>query len=318
MVLRERKAHQNKQFSIKATSTGIISGTLFICLSASNVATAESDTEKVKDVATNKAAALATNKADNLLSPYFDHLDLSISGGENRKPEGNLTGVRAYDDDGNKNAFVFNQLGINRYDGRTTVNIGLGYRVLTLDNKWMFGGNVFYDHEFPNDHQRNGLGIEARSSVLRLSANSYSGMSDYKKDKSGTDSKALSGSDAKVELALPYLPGSKLTYRTFKWSGIDGASDTKGYTVGLKGYLTNNLLFEAGRTNFTGTSTASSRDEVCLSSRLNFFDDEPEKLYRISNKAYELTPLGSERYEPVERENRIIKQKKFATTVSGV
>ena len=318
MVLRERKALQNRQFSIKATSTGIISGTLFICLSASNVATAESDTEKVKDVATNRAAALATNKADNLLSPYFDHLDLSISGGENRKPEGNLISVRAYDDNGNKNAFVFNQLGINRYDGRTTVNLGLGYRVLTTDNKWMFGGNVFYDHEFPNDHQRNGLGIEARSSVLRLSANNYSGMSGYKKDRSGTDSKALSGSDAKLELALPYLPGSNLTYRTFKWNGIDGASDTKGYTIGLKGYLTKNLLFEAGRTNFTGTSTASSRNEVSLTYRFNFYDDEPERFYHISGKAYELTPLGSERYEPVQRENRIIKQRKFATTVSGV
>jgi len=281
-------------------------------------ASAQSDTKKVQGLAANKAVSLAADKTRSLLEPSFNHLELNISGGENLKPEGEIIGLKAYDNAGEADSFIFNQIGLNSYDGRTTLNLGIGYRSLSDDDKWMFGANLFYDHEFPNDHQRYGVGLEMLSSVLKLSTNMYTGISDYKKDKSGTDSKALDGADAKLELGLPYMPGAKLTYKTFKWYGIDGASDTKGNTVGLKGYLTDNLLLEAGRTNFTGNSTTASRNEVRVSYKIRFGDDPSRKLYQISDNAYELTAIGNERYAPVERENRIIKQKKFASTVSGV
>jgi adhesin/invasin len=306
--------HFTTFFTLSFGAVALVSPTIL----APSVATAQSDTDKLKDLAAEKATAIASEKTRNYLNPYFDHLELNVSGGQRRKPEGNLIGVKAYDDDGRKNSFIFNQFGINRYDSRTTLNIGLGFRHLTSDEKWLLGANVFYDHELPNDHQRSGAGVELRSSVLRLTANSYSGISGYKTDKSGTDSKSLSGNDAKFEISLPYLPGAKLTYRAFKWEGIDGASDSKGNTVGLKGYLTENLLIEAGRTNFTGTSSASSRNEISLSYKFRFGENSEAKVYNFSGKAYELKPIGSSRYEPVDRENRIIKQKKFGTTVSGV
>ena len=281
-------------------------------------ASEETDTKKLEDLVVKKTYETATEKTKNFLDPYFDHLELNMAGGEKRKPDGNLIGVIAYDNDGNKNSFFFNQLGLNRYDGRSTLNIGLGYRTLTDDDKWMFGANLFYDHEFPNDHQRSSVGIEARSSVFNLSANTYNGISGYKSDRSGTDSKALGGNDAKLELSLPYLPETKLTYRAFKWNGIDGASDSKGYTFGLKGYITENLLLELGRTNFTGNSSAPSQDTMSLTYQIRFGEKKNNQFYLISNKAYEFKSLGDLRYEPVQRENRIIKQKKFATTVSGV
>ena len=62
---------------------------------------------------------------------------------------------------------------------------------LMQDETWMTGVNAFYDHEFPNDHKRNGIGFELISSVFETRVNSYNGTTGYIKDKSGTDSKAL-------------------------------------------------------------------------------------------------------------------------------
>ena len=48
------------------------------------------------------------------------------------------------------------------------LNLGFGYRRLNADETWMGGVNAFYDHEFPNDHKRNGVGFEVVSSVLEI------------------------------------------------------------------------------------------------------------------------------------------------------
>ena len=63
------------------------------------------------------------------------------------------------------NSFLFNQTNFIRYGRRSTFNLGIGYRRLNLDETWMTGINAFYDHEFPNDHKRNGGGFEFITSV---------------------------------------------------------------------------------------------------------------------------------------------------------
>ena len=312
------KNQSSKPSKFKHQSSALFVATTLAVMAVSAVTFADNNLDKIKDQIADKAAELATERSKTFLDPYFDHLELGISAGEDRKPQWDLIGLKAYDNNGKENTFFFNQLGINRFDERTTLNLGLGYRALTSDEKWMIGANLFYDHEFPNDHQRAGGGLEVRNSILRLNANVYSGITGYKTDKSGTDSKALDGHDARLEASLPYLPATKLTYKTFKWNGIDGASDNEGYTIGLKGYLLDNLLLEVGQTNFTGASTQRSRNEVSLTYEYRFGSDPAPYFYYISSSAYELTPLRHERYEVVQRENRIIKQKKFGTTVSGV
>jgi adhesin/invasin len=37
----------------------------------------------------------------------------------------------------------------------------------------MLGVNAFYDHEFPYDHGRYSIGLEARSTVGEVNANMY-------------------------------------------------------------------------------------------------------------------------------------------------
>ena len=87
--------------------------------------------------------------------------------------------------------FIFNQINLNRYNKRTTLNLGFGFRRLNADETWMGGVNAFYDHEFPDDHKRNGVGFELISSVFETRVNTYNGTTGYIKDKSGTDSKGF-------------------------------------------------------------------------------------------------------------------------------
>ena len=163
-----------------------------------------------------------------LLSPNFNTVEVStnLKEGDSSVDIGVL---RAFGD--NPNSFIFNQINLNRFDDRTTLNLGLGYRRLNADETWMGGVNAFYDHEFPNDHKRNGVGFELISSAFEARVNSYNGTTGYIKDKSGTNSKALDGRDMGFKVALPYLPGMMFGMNAVQWKGIDGMKDNEEQEV---------------------------------------------------------------------------------------
>ena len=249
-----------------------------------------------------------------ILSPNFDTVEVSTN-----LKEGDSTvdiGVlKAYGD--NPNSFLFNQINLNRYDDRTTLNLGLGYRRLNADETWMTGVNAFYDHEFPDDHKRNGVGFEVVSSVLESRVNIYNGTTGYIKDKSGTDSKALDGRDMGFTVALPYMPGMKFGMNAFAWKGIDGMKDKKGRKYTLGGNLSDNLTLNYVRTDYKDAATKDT-DSINLKYTWNFGQKSTKpKLFEFSSTAYELSKLGDERYSLVQRENRIVKKKSGVLTVAG-
>jgi adhesin/invasin len=174
--------------SSKLTQT-IVSAALTMTLGVSLSVSAD-DSEQIKSSLmsrmTSSTNSFISSGIGAMLSPNFDTVEVSTN-----LKEGDSTvdiGVlKAYGD--NPNSFLFNQINLNRYDDRTTLNLGLGYRRLNADETWMTGVNAFYDHEFPDDHKRNGVGFEVVSSVLESRVNIYNGTTGYKKDKSGTDSK---------------------------------------------------------------------------------------------------------------------------------
>ena len=249
-----------------------------------------------------------------LLSPNFDTVEVST----NLKEADSTVDIgvlKAYGD--NPNSFLFNQINLNRYDDRTTLNLGLGYRRLNVDETWMTGVNAFYDHEFPDDHKRNGVGFEVVSSVLESRVNIYNGTTGYKKDKSGTDSKALDGRDMGFKVALPYLPGMKFGMNAFAWKGIDGMKDKKSQKYSLGGNLSDNLSLRYIRTDYKDAATKDT-DSIALNYTWNFGQSNTKpKLFEFSSSAYELTKLGDERYALVQRENRIVKKKSGVLTVAG-
>ena len=250
-----------------------------------------------------------------LLSPNFNTVEVStnLKEGDSSVDIGVL---RAYGD--NPNSFIFNQINLNRFDKRTTLNLGLGYRRLNADETWMTGVNAFYDHEFPDDHKRNGVGFEVVSSVLESRVNSYNGTTDYIKDKSGTDSKVLDGRDMGFKVALPYLPGMMFGMNAVQWKGIDGLKDQKMRKYSLGGSLSDNVSLNYVRTDYKDAAKKDI-DSISLNYTWAFGQEKHVRptLFTLSDKAYEFKKLGAERYDLVKRENNLVKKKSGQLTVTG-
>ena len=251
-----------------------------------------------------------------LLSPNFNTVEVStnLKEGDSSVDIGVL---RAYGD--NPNSFIFNQINLNRFDKRTTLNLGLGYRRLNADETWMTGVNAFYDHEFPDDHKRNGVGFEVVSSVLESRVNSYNGTTGYIKDKSGTDSKVLDGRDMGFKVALPYLPGMMFGMNAVQWKGIDGLKDQKMRKYSLGGNLSDNLSMSYVRTDYKDAAKKDI-DSISLNYTWAFGQEKHVRptLFTLSDKAYEFKKLGAERYDLVKRENNLVKKRSGTLTVTGI
>jgi hypothetical protein len=110
-------------------------------------------------------------------------------------------------------------------DGRTTLNLGSGYRRLVLREGLMLGVNAFFDYESPFDHRRVGLGSEIRSGPLELNVNYYNAISHKLKADSGTHERALDGYDLELGAQIPYLPWARLFGKYFYWDTGSGVSD---------------------------------------------------------------------------------------------
>jgi adhesin/invasin len=249
-----------------------------------------------------------------LLSPNFNTVEVStnLKEGDSSVDIGVL---RAYGD--NPNSFIFNQINLNRFDKRTTLNLGLGYRRLNADETWMTGVNAFYDHEFPNDHKRNGVGFELISSIFEARVNSYNGTTGYIKDKSGTNSKALDGRDMGFRVALPYLPGMMFGMNAVQWKGIDGMKDKKSRKFTLGGNLSDNVSISFERHDYK-SAALKDNNSINLNYTWGFgVENTRPKLLEFASSAYELKKLGDQRYDLVKRENRIVKKKSGTLTVSG-
>ena len=177
-------------------TNNIILSAVFTMSLGFSLSVSADDSEQIKSSfmsrMTSSTGSFISTGIGALLSPNFNTVEVSTN-----LKEGDSTvdiGVlRAYGD--NPNSFIFNQINLNRFDKRTTLNLGLGYRRLNADETWMTGVNAFYDHEFPNDHKRNGVGFELISSAFEARVNSYNGTTGYITDKSGVNSKALDGRD---------------------------------------------------------------------------------------------------------------------------
>jgi len=298
--------------------TTVLSAAVTLVLGLSSVATAQDVKSVVNDIK-NKAINVTESFVEGVslkgLNSIFDKAELNMEFNDGT-PEFELGALKAYDED-NTNAFFFNQIGINRYDERTTLNLGLGYRMLNADQTWMGGVNAFYDQEFPNDHKRNGYGVELISSALQLRANKYNGTTGFIADRSGTNSQALDGNDASLKVALPYLPGAFAEYTTYKWEGLESAADSKGKKYSLGGNLSDNLSATIIRTDYDDVST-KDKTRVELSYVWNFGNENKRPtVFNTTATAYQLTKLTTQKYDLVERENRIAKQKKFSATAGA-
>jgi hypothetical protein len=272
------------------------------------------------DIETKVTQAIANEGvgvAKSFLEKYFPTVEISYTTGLYGKPTTGVLVVAPLSDRSDVKNTLFTQVSTFYTDNRTTVNLGLGYRRLEWDNKLLLGANLFYDHEFPYDHQRTSVGLEARTTVGEVNFNQYWGISGWQDGRGQFEERALGGTDLEVGVPLPYMNWVKFYARGFIWDRVDGVNDLKGHDLSLQATI-NGWSVSAGKRSFNGLT-----DNDFMQVSYNFMADKPtEKMEWFSSQAYQLASMEDRRYDKVRRENIIIKQtrsgNKIGFNVSGV
>lgn len=267
--------------------------------------------DNLEEVVETKVSEMVDSSVESKLRDWLPNAEVSIEGVSKGKPTFGIVTLTPLYESADKTETVFNQASLFKNAGRQTLNLGIGYRRLSADETWLFGANAFYDYEFPHDHQRSSVGIEASSSVISFNANQYFGLSGWRAVDATVEEKALGGDDVEVGLSLPYIPSSRLYYKTFRWNAVDGASDLKGTTTSLAisgDVLIPGLGLELGATNYDGRSDSEFV-------KLTFKYPPPEKRSPLfANVAYELVSMKDKRLEKVRRTNKIVKQTRSSSS----
>jgi hypothetical protein len=120
------------------------------------------------------------------------------------------------------------------------------------------------------------------------------------------------------KVALPYLPGMMFGMNAVQWKGVDGMKDQKDRKYTLGGNLSDNLTLNYIRTDYKDAAKKDA-DTISLNYTWAFGQEKRVRptLFTFADKAYEFKKLGAERYDLVQRENRIVKKKTGVLTVAG-
>ena len=318
----------NKPFSVAPGTTILAGGNP----SNTSLNTFKDITKKAKQLNLNSVkSTIAGNLSDKgkeitqtYLERYFPTVELELDMLNGEKPTSSILILAPLSDPSDTINTFFTQDSIYYTDNRTTVNLGVGYRRLELDKKLLLGINAFYDHEFPYNHQRASIGLEARTTVGELNVNFYESLTDWKDGRDGLEEHGLDGRDIEIGIPLPYINWAYFFAQAFQWdSEVAGVKDISGTNLtiratppGFKG-----LEIEFGRTDYGETSSNKNRDANFFKINVNltdWFKKSNNAAPLISSVAYQLGDMEAKRYEKVRRTNLIYKQMNGqGVTVSG-
>ncbi|PTB17478.1 hypothetical protein C9I57_27710 [Trinickia symbiotica] len=212
-----------------------------------------------------------------------------------------------YDNKGS--ALLFTQLGYQRWDGRNTINLGLGARHFT--KKSMYGINAFFDDDVTGHNQRLGAGIEYGTGYLRLSANGYLGLTGWHQsiDYADYDERPANGFDLTSQMYLPSLPqlGVKLKYEQYFGNAVDllGTGDREknpsAVTAGLDYTPVPAITVGAAYRRSTG-----GLSDMLFNVQLNYRMGVPLHEQFDPHSVASMRTLAGSRYDLVQRNNRIV------------
>lgn len=172
------------------------------------------------DFVSQQASSVATRAAESWLR-QFGTVKLSAQGLSGQSKFGGSVDMLFPVVNTDKHV-VFGQVGLrhtNTYTEayRTTLNLGAGYR--RFFDWYMLGGNIFFDQDITRQHERFGLGAELWFDNLKLAANAYRRVSDWKisPDLENYLERPANGWDIRAEGYLPSYPqlGGKLVYEKY-------------------------------------------------------------------------------------------------------
>ncbi|MDE1476984.1 inverse autotransporter beta domain-containing protein [Xenorhabdus bovienii] len=208
-----------------------------------------------------------------------------------------------------KSQLTFTQFGLRRLDKRNTVNLGVGQR--RFFDGGMLGYNAFFDHDFTGENTRWGIGAEYARNYLKLGANGYFRLSNWKESHLLTDydERPANGFDLRVQGYVPALPqlGGKLMYEHYFGNEVGlinqnhRQKDPSAFTVGINYTPIPLLTFGIDRKQST-----SGGGETQFNMELNYEIGTPwEKQIDPDATDFKRTLQGS-RYDLVDRNNQIV------------
>ena len=268
------------------------------------------DVDTLADTAINSVVEEGVGITESFLERYFPTVEISYGAAGGEKPTAGLLIVAPLTDKEDIFNTVFTQVSGFYQDNRTTLNLGLGYRHITDNKKYLYGINAFYDHEFPYDHGRTSVGVEAMSTMWEVRGNKYWATTDWKTGRRGQQERALDGYDLEAGIPLPYMNWTTVFIKHFKWDAYDGADDLEGQDLSFRAQFPaflKGLEVEAGRSFYKDYRNESF---VKISYNLTEIFKE-KKSYRepwFNKTAYRLESVEHKRFEKVRRENLIVKQ----------
>lgn len=187
--------------------------------------------------------------------------------------------------------------------GRITGNLGFGYRRLSEDENFMFGANTFYDRDLTENHERLGLGLEAKASIVDITLNNYKKITDSKVI-DGTREQVLSGWDYNLTTQIPRAPWASFNYKGYKWEAEKAAQDSSGHVYSLELDLTNSLEFIVSIDN----STVGGVKDVALA-EINYVYPPKDKSMvmtdGLSDDLFEKENMKQKLKEKVRRQNKL-------------
>ncbi len=204
---------------------------------------------------------------------------------------------------------LFTQLGVRNKDSRNTVNVGIGVR--THIGQWMYGINSFFDNDFTGHNQRFGVGTEVWTDYLKLSANSYFGITDWhqSRDFEHYNERPADGFDIRAEAYIPSYPqlGGKLMYEKYRGDEValfgkdNRQKNPYAVTTGIS--YTPIPLVTLGVDHRVGQN---SKNDTSMNLQFNYRLGEPWQKQIDPSVVAATRLLTGSRYDLVERNNNIV------------
>ncbi len=198
---------------------------------------------------------------------------------------------------------------INDDVSRHTLNIGGAYRYLTVDEQYLLGANMFFDHQWPYNHSRISIGVDAKAKDLSLAANYYRPLSDYRDSRTAAngdkyEERALEGYDVEVGYTTPFLPALSIFGKGYQYFR-ETDDDIRGMELSAEYKVRDNFLLKGAIVEENG-----GRDgvELALQYSVPLYDPEEPNLVLADiepSAGKEFASMRSKIFEKVRRENRI-------------
>ncbi|MBT9428382.1 inverse autotransporter beta domain-containing protein [Candidatus Symbiopectobacterium endolongispinus] len=263
--------------------------------------------KSAEQMALSAANSEINNSAQQWLSQYGTaRVQLNVN--DDFKFDGSAVDVLVPLKDNNKN-MLFTQLGARNKDSRNTLNAGIGYR--TFQDNWMYGVNTFFDNDITGKNRRVGVGAEAWADYVKLSANSYFGLTDWHQSRDFVDyyERPANGYDVRAEAYLPAYPqlGGKLMYEHYRGNDValfgknNRQKDPYAMTTGLN--YTPIPLFTVGAEHRAGKGGQS---DSSLNLQFNYRLGSSWQSHIDPSAVASIRTLAGSRHDLVERNNNIV------------